>query len=262
MESPNRVAIFIDGSNLYHSLDENCGRMDLDFEAFGYKLAGGRPIFRVYYYNVLQDERKQQGAQEQARFLATLYNVPRLEVRLGTTKYRGEQIVEKGVDIMLATDLLQFAWEDLYDTGILVSGDGDFAYAVQTVKNLGKYVEVAAFAPNLSWDLAHIADDRIMLEKDWFRDLWVSGSGKRSSPAPLRIPPPAAVAPSVPPAGIPAIVTPPARRRRHRGGSRRPQGSPPPAALHDGPIPPRERPQPPSDGGDGGGDSGPSDPNF
>ena len=26
-----RVAIFIDGSNLYHSLQENCGRFDVDF---------------------------------------------------------------------------------------------------------------------------------------------------------------------------------------------------------------------------------------
>ena len=89
-DAKNRVAIFIDGSNLYHSLEENCGRADLNFEAFSYKLASGRPIFRTYYYNVLQDaERKGQGAQEQQKFLASLYSIPRLEVRLGTMKYRG-----------------------------------------------------------------------------------------------------------------------------------------------------------------------------
>ena len=33
-----RVAIFIDGSNLYHSLEENCGRYDLNFHAFSQKL--------------------------------------------------------------------------------------------------------------------------------------------------------------------------------------------------------------------------------
>ena len=34
----HRVAIFIDGSNLYHSLEENCGRFDIDFQAFSEKL--------------------------------------------------------------------------------------------------------------------------------------------------------------------------------------------------------------------------------
>jgi hypothetical protein len=29
-----RVAIFIDGSNLYHSLAEHCNRFDLDYRAF------------------------------------------------------------------------------------------------------------------------------------------------------------------------------------------------------------------------------------
>ena len=48
-----RVAIFIDGSNLYHSLEENCRRFDLDFGAFSSKLSGPRTLFRTYYYNVL-----------------------------------------------------------------------------------------------------------------------------------------------------------------------------------------------------------------
>ena len=40
-EGRERVAIFIDGSNLYHSLEENCGRFDLDFGAFAEKLCRG-----------------------------------------------------------------------------------------------------------------------------------------------------------------------------------------------------------------------------
>ncbi len=179
-----RVAIFIDGSNLYHSLEENCGRMDLDFLGFGKKLVKDRDLFRVYYYNILQDpERKSQGYQDQQKFLSTLYNIPLFEVRLGTSKMRGDVMVEKGVDIMLATDLLQFAWRGLYDVAVLVTGDGDFTYAVQTVKNLGKYVEVAAFPSNLSWDLSQVADDRQYLDPEFFSDLWVTSKG---SPATRR----------------------------------------------------------------------------
>lgn len=199
MATTQRVAIFIDGSNLYHSLEENCGRMDLDFHQFGRKLVQGRQLFRVYYYNILQDpERKSQGYQEQQKFLSTLYNIPMFEVRLGTSKMRGDIMVEKGVDIMLATDLLQFAWRDLYDVAVLVTGDGDFTYAVQTVKNIGKYVEVAAFPSNLSWDLSQVADDRHYLDPEFFSDLWVTSKGP-----------------------------PPSRRRRFRGKrDRRPGGSP------------------------------------
>ena len=168
-----RVAIFIDGSNLYHSLEENCSRFDLDFGAFADKLCQGRPLFRTYYYNVLRDQdRNPQAYQDQQKFLTALHNMPYLEVRLGTSKMRGDVAVEKGIDIMLATDLLRFAWENLYDVGILVSGDGDFAYAVKTAKDFGKHMEVAAFSANLSPDLAQIADTHELFTPDYFADLW------------------------------------------------------------------------------------------
>mgnify|MGYP001227136917 CR=1 FL=1 len=176
-----RIAIFIDGSNLYHALEENCGRMDLDFREFILKIGGGRQLFRAYYYNILQDaDRKGHAYQEQQKFLATLYNTHFLEVRLGTSKYRGDALVEKGVDIMMATDVLQFGWRDLYDVAILVSGDGDFAYALQTVKNLGKHVEVVAFPSTLSYELTQIADFLQILDRSFFEDLWVSGRDRGS----------------------------------------------------------------------------------
>ena len=180
--SDQRVAIFIDGSNLYHSLEENCGRYDLNFGAFTVKLTRSRTLFRAYYYNVLRDQdRNAQAYQDQQKFLAALYNTPYLEVRLGTSKVRGEVTVEKGVDIMIATDMLRLAWEDFYDIAVLVSGDGDFAYAVQTVKDIGKYVEIVAFQPNLSPDLLQAADDWEFLSPEFFDDLWSRGRGRSSS---------------------------------------------------------------------------------
>ncbi len=175
-----RVAAFIDGSNLYHALEENCGRTDLDFNAFVAKLCGERQLYRAYYYNIIQDpERRGTAYQEQQKFLATLYNTPYLEVCLGTSKYRGEVLIEKGVDIMLATDLLQLAWRDLYDVAALVSGDGDFAYAVQVTKNLGKHVEVVAFPSNLSHELGQTADLLRSLDSSFFDELWSSGPKRR-----------------------------------------------------------------------------------
>jgi uncharacterized protein (TIGR00288 family) len=81
--------------------------------------------------------------------------------------------VEKGIDIMLATDLLYFAWNDFYDVAVLVSGDSDFAYALQAVKNMGKHVEVAYFESGISKDLLNIADNRHLLNQSFFKGLWV-----------------------------------------------------------------------------------------
>ena len=75
---------------------------------------------------------------------------------------------------MLATDMLELAWRHLYKTAILVSGDGAFSYAVQRIKNMGKFVEVACFESNQSKDLAETSDTLLELNKEFFDDIWVS----------------------------------------------------------------------------------------
>ena len=173
----DRIAIFIDGSNLYHALRINFRRYDLNFAEFASKLCGSRHLFRTYYYNVLQDAiQRPDGYREQQEFLDNLRRTPYLEVRLGTTKIAQGIAVEKGIDVMLATDLLYFAWNDFYDVAVLVSGDSDFAYALQAVKNMGKHVEVANFQSGVSKDLLDVADNRHLLDRAFFRGLWI---GKR-----------------------------------------------------------------------------------
>jgi uncharacterized LabA/DUF88 family protein len=168
----DRVAIFIDGSNLYHSVQNNFGRHDLNFTEFANKLSAGRRLFRIYYYNVLQDPAQYpESHREQQDFLDVLRKTPYLEIRLGSTKKALG--VEKGIDVMIATDLLYFAWSGFYDVAILVSGDADFAYAIQAVKNMGKHVEVAYFESGISKDLLDISDNRHALDRDFFKDLWV-----------------------------------------------------------------------------------------
>jgi len=173
----DRVAIFIDGSNLYHALRANFRRHDLNFAEFAKKLCGDRRLFRTYYYNVLQEpSQRMNGHREQQDFLKALRETSYLEVRLGGTKLAQGVAVEKGIDVMLATDLLHFAWNNLYDVAVLVSGDADFSYAIQAVKNMGKHVEVAYFENNVSKDLLDLADNRHLLNHDFFKGLWTSRS--------------------------------------------------------------------------------------
>ena len=176
-----RVAIFIDGSNLYHALEQSCGRSDLNFASFIKWLTQDRTLYRTYYYNILQEEKRRPADhREQQKFLEALNQVPYLETRFGSVRYREGQMVEKGVDIMLATDMLHYAWQDYYDMAVLVSGDGDYAYALQTAKNIGKYVQVVAFESNQSQDLWKIADTTTLLTGEMLskEKLWLNNDDK------------------------------------------------------------------------------------
>lgn len=139
-----RVIIFIDGSNLYHGLKNVIGDVSLDFIKFPHKLCGQRRLIRTYFYICpVQQEGNEENYRTQQKFLAALDDKPYLEKKLGNLEKRGDTWIEKGIDIQIAVDMLSMAVNDLYDTAILISGDGDFAYAIEAVKNLGKHVEVA-----------------------------------------------------------------------------------------------------------------------
>lgn len=181
-----RVAIFIDGSNLYHSLKNNFGRSNINFTEFTARLCGPRWLMRTYYYNILQDQFQwPTGYLEQQEFIDVLRKTPYFEVKLGTTKVAQGQPVERGIDIMLATDMLNLAWKNAYDVAVLVSGDSDFAYAMQSIKNMGKQVEIAYFENAVSKDLVELADKKHIFDAVFFNGLW-AGQSNNSSNKPKR----------------------------------------------------------------------------
>jgi uncharacterized LabA/DUF88 family protein len=208
----DRVVIFIDGSNLYHSLKNNFKRVDLNFAEFTKKLVGQRRLIRTYYYNVLQESAQQrtEGVREQQDFLETLRKTPYLELRLGTTKLSQGIPVERGIDVMLATDLLYFAANNSYDIAILVSGDSDFGYTLGVVKNMGKHVEVAYFENAASRDLLASADNLHELDRKFFTGLWTGGTHsfpmRRKKPR-HRVQSPSPVTNSVTPAPAPEPIS-------------------------------------------------------
>ncbi len=69
-----------------------------------------------------------------------------------------EKWVEKGVDMRVGVDMLSGAAKDMYDTAVLVSGDGDLTEAVIAVKELAKHVEVASFPLGRAYALVQAAD--------------------------------------------------------------------------------------------------------
>jgi len=75
-----------------------------------------------------------------------------------------ERTVEKGVDTAIVTDMLQHAWDNTYDVGVLLSGDRDFIPAVHFLNRKGKKIIHASFT-NLGQELANQCWKQINLRK-------------------------------------------------------------------------------------------------
>lgn len=172
----DKVNIYIDGSNLYHTLRSVARRRDVDFGKLTAKLVGNRKLVRAYYYNAPVDQAREPDLyKNQQKFFEALRGIDYFEVILGRLIYRNwpdERPYEKGIDIKIATDMLVHGHRSNYDVAILVSGDTDFADAIQAVKDLGLHVEVAL--PDLSGSkrLREVADRVVLINGDFLSDCW------------------------------------------------------------------------------------------
>jgi len=169
--------IFIDGSNLYHSLKNYFNRTDLDIGKFTRKLIGRRTHVRTYYYNARVGQKQEPELyKQQQTFFAGVNAIPYTELRLGRLVYTNWPSVppyEKGTDVQLATDMITHSYKNNYDVAILVAGDNDFAGAVQAVKDNGKHVEVALFGKQgTSQQLRASADMVITISPRMMKDCW------------------------------------------------------------------------------------------
>jgi uncharacterized LabA/DUF88 family protein len=188
-----RVVIFIDGNNLYFTIRRMNKNPMIDFNKFIKCLVNNRTLIRTYYYNAPVDPDNKEQYEKQQLFLEKLRRNNYFEIVLGRLEKRttdinwdifrnklgpkltsiisrkmGQKIeyyVEKGVDVNIAVDMLELAYRNTYDTGILVSNDGDFVRAIKAVKDLGKHVEVATVKKYFSYHLANICDKRIYIDK-------------------------------------------------------------------------------------------------
>jgi uncharacterized LabA/DUF88 family protein len=82
---------------------------------------------------------------------------------------------EKGIDVAIATDIIRLAWENAFDTAILVSNDKDFIPVVKFIEQKGKKVIHTSFYPAgaelrkecwISFDLADILNKLEFYEKN------------------------------------------------------------------------------------------------
>ena len=186
-----RIIVFIDGSNLYHiikALFPHKKQFDFNFEKLLNFIIDKRNFVRLYYYNAPLDRRKdEESYMKQQRFFDKIRRIPKCNFvlcRMQKRRINGKTIYEvKEDDIRLAVDMVKLAYNNAYDTAILISSDGDFVPAIQAVKEIGKNVENIGFENRVSYHLQQSSDKFIMLKKKEVEAFFDEANKDKSSSA-------------------------------------------------------------------------------
>ena len=170
--------IFIDGGYLRSEIIRKFGHDRIDYwSLFGFLINNcsygaslHMEIIRIYYYDAIVDykENKEKHLIQESYF-DNIRKINNYEVKLGrlikTSKEDGYR--QKGVDVLLAIDMISKAHLGHYDVALLLAGDDDYLDMVKSVKDLtGKRVYGAYFEHNASKRLIESFDKRIPITDD------------------------------------------------------------------------------------------------
>ncbi len=167
-----RVGIFIDIQNLYHSA-KHLYSARVNYRELIKELTAGRPLIRAIGYVVksetaLGESSRPEGARlalpsSEAAFFEALTKTG-IELRIKDLQIFPGGLKKADWDVGMAVDAIRMA--NFLDVVILVTGDGDYVPLVEYLKwGLGRGVEVAAFGRSTSAKLKEAADSFIDLEK-------------------------------------------------------------------------------------------------
>lgn len=147
-----RVGIFIDAQNLYHSA-KNLYHGRVNFGAVMNEAVAGRALIRAMAYVITTD------TGEEKNFFDALVKFG-IETKTKNLQVFGDGAKKADWDVGLAVDAIKLAPK--LDTIIIASGDGDFVPLVEYLQtNEGCQVEVIAFGRSSNAKLKEIADDFI-----------------------------------------------------------------------------------------------------
>lgn len=146
-----RVAVFIDTQNLYHSA-KNLYRARVNFANVLKESVAGRTLVRAVAYVVTTESGEEKAFFEALAKIGIETRTKDLQIFYGGAK-------KADWDVGMAVDAVKIAPK--VDAVVLATGDGDFVPLVEYLKNSGTQVEVIAFGKSASQRLKEVADDFI-----------------------------------------------------------------------------------------------------
>ena len=149
-----RVAIFIDGSNLFYAALQL--GIEIDYSKLLCRLTAGSRLLRSFFYTGVEPTNEKQ----QSFLLWMRRHGYRVVAKELIQFIDGSKKAD--LDVEIAVDMISLV--GCYDTAILVSGDGDLTYAVEAVSYRGVRVEVVSLRSMTNDSLIDIADLYIDLD--------------------------------------------------------------------------------------------------
>ena len=161
---PNeRVALFIDGANLYATA--KALGFDIDYKRLLLHFRGQGQLVRALYYTALVEDQEYSSIRPLIDWLDyngyTMVTKPTKEF----TDATGRRKLKGNMDIELAVDAMELS--EYLDHIVLFSGDGDFRSLVEALQHKGKRVSVVS---TLTTTPPMVADE-LRRQADQFIDL-------------------------------------------------------------------------------------------
>ena len=163
MAGEPRIALFIDGANLY-ATSKQLG-FDMDYRRLLKEFQGRGNLIRAFYFTTLVESEEYTSIRPLVDWLD--YNGYRVITKAAKefTDATGRRRVKGNMDIELAIDAMEQA--AVVDHLVIFSGDGDFTTLVEALQRRGKKVSVVS---TRSTQPSMIADD-LRRQSDHFIDL-------------------------------------------------------------------------------------------
>ena len=160
-----RLALFIDGSNLYAAA--RALGFDIDYKRLLEIFSTRGRLIRAFYYTALLEDQEYSPIRPLIDWLDyngyTMVTKPAKEF----TDANGRRKIKGNMDIELAIDMMEMA--DKLDHIVLFSGDGDFHRLVQAVQRKGVRVTVVSTIrtqpPMVADELRRQADNFVELQE-------------------------------------------------------------------------------------------------
>ena len=162
--SSNKIALFIDGANLYATA-KTLG-FDIDYKRLLKEFQSRGTLVRAFYYTAIIEDQEYSSLRPLIDWLD--YNGFTV-VTKATKEFidaSGRRKVKGNMDIELAVDAMELA--EHVDQIVLFSGDGDFRSLVEAVQRRGVRVTVVS---TISSQPPMIADEFCRRQSDVFTDL-------------------------------------------------------------------------------------------
>lgn len=153
-----RAMIFIDGQNLFYGCRGYQDDYKIDYDKLRKECSKKYDLIRSYFYSGKDPEDEKQES------FHTALRYSGFDVKTRPLVKIDDGRKEKGIDVMLTTDLLTHAFKDNFDIAVIIGGDLDYVQAIQEVKNEGKIIKLVSFEGNMSKKLKQMVDETLILD--------------------------------------------------------------------------------------------------